>query len=62
MGTSIQAKPNSGVKVEAAAPQGLKYGHAYSFLDVGTITDVNNQEVKLVKLRNPWGFGMFKHY
>lgn len=37
--------------------QGLKMGHAYSFLSCGQITDSKGQSVKLVRLRNPWGFG-----
>ena len=31
-------------------------GHAYSFLDMGTIT-VDGAEIRLVKIRNPWGKG-----
>jgi hypothetical protein len=44
------------LQVEANAGQGLKMGHAYSFLGVGKIK-VGGKDIKLVKLRNPWGFG-----
>ena len=40
---------------------GLNMGHAYSLLDVRTVTcKVKGRatEVKLLKLRNPWGHGM----
>jgi len=58
MGCSIQAKESDGPKVEAAAGNGLIMGHAYSFLDVGTITVPDRPApVRLVKLRNPWGRG-----
>lgn len=69
MGTSIQAKPGESGKVtfpvdelnffqvEMDVGQGLKMGHAYSFLACGEIVDSKGQKVKLVRLRNPWGFG-----
>jgi hypothetical protein len=36
--------------------QGLKMGHAYSFLSCGEI-NAKGEKVQLVRLRNPWGFG-----
>ena len=56
MGTSIQSNPNANRKVEAEAGMGLHMGHAYSFLDLNTIK-VDGKDVRLVKLRNPWGRG-----
>jgi hypothetical protein len=56
MGTSIQSKPGESGKVEMDVGQGLKMGHAYSFLSCGEVT-TKNGIVKLVRLRNPWGFG-----
>lgn len=38
------------------AGQGLKMGHAYSFLSCGEI-NAKGERVQLVRLRNPWGFG-----
>ena len=38
---------------------GIYQGHAYTFLNA-TILRVNEQEVKLVQLRNPWGKGQYK--
>ena len=57
MGCSIQATPGSAAKVEADAGCGLHTGHAYSLLDLGEITLPDESEVKLLKLRNPWGKG-----
>lgn len=56
MGTSIQSNPKANQKVEAEAGMGLHMGHAYSFLDLNTI-NVDGKDVRLVKLRNPWGRG-----
>lgn len=56
MGTSIQSSPKANHKVEAEAGLGLHMGHAYSFLDLNTI-QVDGKDVRLVKLRNPWGRG-----
>ena len=56
MGCSIQAAAKEEHKAEADVGDGLKMGHAYSLLDVGVIS-VEGKEVKLVKCRNPWGFG-----
>lgn len=42
---------------EEAAKQGIVAGHAYTLLSVAKLMDNNNQEHKLVKLRNPWGSG-----
>ena len=56
MGTSIQSNPKENHKVEAEAGMGLHMGHAYSFVDLGTI-QVDGKPVNLVKLRNPWGRG-----
>ncbi len=59
MGTSIQSNPKANQKVEAEAGLGLHMGHAYSFLGLDTIKDPKRAggEVRLVKLRNPWGRG-----
>ena len=59
MGTSIQSNPKDDRKVESEAGMGLHMGHAYSFLGTGTIEDKNapGGQVKLVRLRNPWGRG-----
>lgn len=37
--------------------EGLKMGHAYSLLQVGEIALPDGKTVRLVKCRNPWGFG-----
>lgn len=34
---------------------GLATSHAYTVLDVYTVTLTNGTSVQLVKLRNPWG-------
>jgi hypothetical protein len=57
MGTSIQSKPGESGKVEMDVGQGLKMGHAYSFLSCAEIKTQTGSVVKLVRLRNPWGFG-----
>ena len=36
---------------------GLLSRHAYAVIDVGTITTNEGKKVKLVRVRNPWGFG-----
>lgn len=43
---------------DSATIEGLVQGHAYSLLDVHTVTkdDFDTaKEIRLVKLRNPWG-------
>lgn len=62
LGCSIQSNPKDNQKVEAEAGLGLYYGHAYSLLDINTISlkpaDVaKGLDGRLVKLRNPWGRG-----
>lgn len=61
MGCSIQPDPpkkgKKPVKVEQKiGDTGLMMRHAYSVVDVGEI-DTPTGPVKLVRLRNPWGFG-----
>lgn len=34
---------------------GLSQGHMYSLLDVHTVTNDEDEEIRLLKLRNPWG-------
>jgi Calpain family cysteine protease len=36
---------------------GLVGGHSYGLIGVTEVTDVFGDNVKLVKLRNPWGSG-----
>lgn len=57
MGCSIQSAVKEAHKVETDVGDGLKMGHAYSLLGVGTITTTTGDTVQLVKCRNPWGFG-----
>ena len=69
MGCSIQPDPNTskdGNKggVEADAGNGLKQRHAYSIIDLKEIEGIDpkdkkktKQKFKLVRIRNPWGFG-----
>lgn len=58
MGCSIQPDPNeANAKVEQKVDNtGLFMRHAYALLDVGTI-QTDEGKVRLVRLRNPWGFG-----
>ena len=61
MGCSIQPDPpkkgKKPVKVEQKiGDTGLMMRHAYSIVDVGEIKTASGP-VKLVRLRNPWGFG-----
>jgi hypothetical protein len=57
MGCSIQAAQGEDHKVEADVGDGLKMGHAYSLLAVGEIAGDDGKPIRLVKCRNPWGFG-----
>jgi Calpain family cysteine protease len=57
LGCSIQSKASDGPKVEADAGNGLIMGHAYSFLDLNVVKLKTGKEVRLVKVRNPWGKG-----
>ena len=48
------------VQVEADVGDGLKMGHAYSLLGVGEIAGSDGKPIRLVKCRNPWGFGEWR--
>lgn len=52
-GTSCADKSVVGDQ-ECNTPQGLAANHAYTVLGVASITK-NGKEVRLVKVRNPWG-------
>ena len=65
LGCSIQPDPKkskTGGGVEASVGQGLKQRHAYSLLGLNEITGLTvdgktDETVRLVRVRNPWGFG-----
>ena len=40
-----------------AEKQGIVAGHAYTLLSAAEVLDTNGNNVRLVKLRNPWGSG-----
>ena len=42
---------------EITSDVGVVSGHAYSLISIHEIKDKNGQQVKLLKLRNPWGSG-----
>lgn len=33
----------------------LKIGHAYTITKIASIEDIKKKEIKLIRLRNPWG-------
>lgn len=57
-GTSCADKSVVGDQ-DCNTPQGLAANHAYTVLGVASITK-NGEEVRLVKVRNPWGDNQYK--
>ncbi|XP_041468638.1 calpain-9-like isoform X7 [Lytechinus variegatus] len=54
LGCSINAKPG---ETEAKVGLGLIAGHAYTITDVQKAKFSSGREVKLIRIRNPWGQG-----
>jgi calpain-15 len=42
---------------EITSDEGVVSGHAYSLISIHEIKDKRGQNVRLLKLRNPWGSG-----
>ncbi|GBG24010.1 Calpain [Hondaea fermentalgiana] len=60
MGCSIQPDPRdlkAGKVEQKVGDTGLMSRHAYALIDVGLVRTKDDGDVKLVRLRNPWGFG-----
>jgi len=60
MGCSIQPHPKemrAGQVEQKVGNTGLLMRHAYALIDVGVVRTKNNGRQRLVRLRNPWGFG-----
>jgi len=51
----MHAATPSHAQGDSAIIEGLAQGHAYSLLDVYSVANEEDEEIRLVKLRNPWG-------
>lgn len=54
-GISLSLFHNNNSKINQLKSKGLITNHAYSLIDCEIIDDTNNNKVKLLKIRNPWG-------
>jgi calpain len=55
MGCSIIGNGQQSPHLVEGKPSGLKQNHSYSIDDLMEFRDKNNQVVRVMRLRNPWG-------